>query len=501
MKKTSILRALSMTAALALALSFAGVAETEFEEDEIEIIITAEEVDAPVESGEMDLCDDSELSVGEPEDPPALVTDDMESAPDPLPDDVDMTLDDAVPSEDAVPDEDDVPPEDDVPAEDAPAADDEDVPEAAEDADAPQETPGSAPETAEVPADDPAPAAVEDAAPADLPGDAEAPAPEANTPAPEEQEAPAPDADADAKTTPPALSNAEMADNIRAASLGAKTAALANIAELLMNHGFEPAFAAGVCANVYSEGSYGLFERSGYMGSSEHPDLQYIRPKYFCYLDGGSYYTRGESGYVVTDVYLSPDDMDAYTGAARVHMRYGDENYYLDNWSGRRVWEINLDDLEEFMVQLAGLKLQFGTPDAWVYDKATDTWEYNEAQEGAESWRGKFGLGCVQWTGEEAMKLLAVYRKHAGAGSATITRKQAIAAEHEMILKDLRGRYKKVYDGWKRENGDALDCPEAARSAGSWVCLKYEIPANREAKAISRGKKAAEIYKIMVGEG
>lgn len=457
MKKRRLLRALSLAAALALALTAAGLAEAAIEPAPEEVDMTseiveaddiafeimeedgiaAEAVDEVVESGELELGDDADPSASDADEAP----DGADISSDPL-SDADM-----------------IPESEPVPAEDTAVS-----------ADAVVDAPDLPDESQETVAED--------------------------QPSPE---APAEPSD-DAKRTPPALSNAEMADNIRDAALGSKADALGNIAELLMDRGFEPAFAAGVCANIYSEGSYGLFERSGYESSPDHPDLAYIRPRYFCYLDGGNYYTRGEGGYAVTDVYLSPDDTDAYTGGARVHMRYGDENYYLDNWSGRRVWETDLNALEEFMVQLASLRLQYGTPDAWTYDRTTDSWEYNEAQEGMETWRGKFGLGCAQWTGEESMKLLAFYRKHAGAGSATITREQVIAAEHEMILSDLRGRYNKVYTGWKQENEGALYCPEAAASAGSWVCLKYEIPANRESEAVRRGRKAAEIYRIMISE-
>ena len=437
MRKSCIKRALSLAAALALALTASGLAEAAFEPEETEVVISAEAVDAPVESEELELGGETGQSgTDQPEtglietdltgaDQPSLFDDDANEASDPLPDAELVLEDEAVPAEDT--------------------------------------------------------GAVEVTDPGD---DA------------------APDAQTETENVnPPTLSNAEMADNLRAcASLGAKAGTLADIAELLMNRGFEPAFAAGVCANIYSEGSYGLFERSGYESTPEHPELEYIRPRYFCYLDGGNYYSHGANGYVVTDVYLSPEDMDAYTGSARVHMRYGDENYYLDNWSGKRVWEIDLNTLEEFMVQLADLKLQYGTPDAWEYDSSTDTWEYNEAHEGMETWRGKFGLGCAQWTGEESMKLMAYYRKYAGAGNPTITKEQVIAAEHEMILNDLLGYYHKVYTGWKQENADALYSAKAAHSAGSWVCLKYEIPANREAKAVRRGRRAAGIYKIMVGE-
>ena len=68
-----------------------------------------------------------------------------------------------------------------------------------------------------------------------------------------------------------------------------------------------------------------------------------------------------------------------------------------------------------------------------------------------------------------------------------------------MILYDFRGSYKGVYTGWYSQNAAALATQDAARSAGSVVCLKYEIPADKETKAVTRGNKAAEIYRIMMG--
>ena len=116
----------------------------------------------------------------------------------------------------------------------------------------------------------------------------------------------------------------------------------------------------------------------------------------------------------------------------------------------------------------------------------------------AGKWEGKFGLGIVQWTGARTKTLVTFYRKHAGS-SATITKEQVIAAENEMILYDLKGSYSSVYTAWKKANS-ALNTAEAAQSAGALVCTKYEIPANKEQKAVTRGAKAADIYKIMTGQ-
>lgn len=261
----------------------------------------------------------------------------------------------------------------------------------------------------------------------------------------------------DADTT---VSIKKMIANLRASSaLGTKKEAIASVIELLIRNGFEPAFAAGVGANIYSEGTYGMFESSRYVTNPK------ARPRYFCYLDGGEYYSSGS----LVAVYMSKAEMKTYTGKAEARQRFDVENYYLDNWSKKYVQDIDLSALEAFMDRLAD-----------------------------GGWEGKFGLGIVQWTGARTKKLVAFYRKHAGASNA-MTAAQVAAAENEMILYDFTGDYKGVYNSWKSSNKSDLQCAEAARSAGSIVCTKYEIPVDKDSKAVTRGNKAKEIYNIMMG--
>lgn len=267
---------------------------------------------------------------------------------------------------------------------------------------------------------------------------------------------------------PPATSQdpnaVALAARLRASgALGGKRAAIASVVELLVSAGFEPAFAAGVGANVYAEGTYGLFESSKYIKNYQK------RPRYFCYLDGGDYYTRVDGEYKLTAVYLSPEEAEAYTGEAEARVRYGEENYYRDNFSGKYVQDIDLAELEAFVSALA-----------------------------ADGWVGKFGLGLVQWTGPRTKTLVAMYRKHADA-EGRLTAQQVAAAENEMILYDFKGSYAYVYNTWKSTNAGKLTGSEAARSAGALVCTKYEVPVDKESKSVTRGAKAVEIYGIMMG--
>lgn len=258
---------------------------------------------------------------------------------------------------------------------------------------------------------------------------------------------------------------AAMAGRLKAATaLGSKRNAIASVVQLLVGAGFEPAFAAGVGANVYAEGTYGLFESSKYIANYQK------RPRYFCYLDGGDYYTKVDGEYKLTAVYLAAEDVEGYDGEVEARPRYGAENYYRDNFSGKYVQDIKLEDLEALVTSLA-----------------------------AGGWQGKFGLGLVQWTGGRTKTLVAMYRKHASADG-SLTAAQVAAAENEMILYDFKGDYAKVYASWKETNAKNLKSEGAARSAGSIVCLRYEVPVDKESKAVTRGNKAAEIYRIMMGE-
>ena len=55
------------------------------------------------------------------------------------------------------------------------------------------------------------------------------------------------------------------------------------------------------------------------------------------------------------------------------------------------------------------------------------------------------------------------------------------------------------YENWINEHKN-LDCEEAAYDAASKICLKYEIPDDKEAQAQKRGKTAKKVYKIMTSQ-
>lgn len=111
--------------------------------------------------------------------------------------------------------------------------------------------------------------------------------------------------------------------------------------------------------------------------------------------------------------------------------------------------------------------------------------------------RGKFGLGCVQWTGTRTYTLVTLYLNVAGS-SDTITKDQAQQAEALMISTELKSGYKYVYNSWKSSCGSNTNSADAAYNAGSVVCKKYEVPADYNNKAVQRGNIAKDIYNAMV---
>jgi tellurium resistance protein TerZ len=114
----------------------------------------------------------------------------------------------------------------------------------------------------------------------------------------------------------------------------------------------------------------------------------------------------------------------------------------------------------------------------------------------ANNWeQGKFGLGCVQWTGERTYNLFKLYQQKCDY-SDKITIEEATAAEGQMIINELKGNYSSIYKDWKNNNPNK-DIDLSAYNAGYNICVKYEVPSDKENKGITRGNTALDMYKIM----
>ena len=150
------------------------------------------------------------------------------------------------------------------------------------------------------------------------------------------------------------------------------------------------------------------------------------------------------------------------------YLQYMDDLYdYKSKYSGKCITDVSLNKLYELLKKLK-----------------EDNWQ-----------KGKFGLGCVQWTGPRTLSLIEIYRAECGYID-KISLEQATLAEGKMIINELKGSYINTYNSWKKNNNN-LNSANAAYNAGYLVCKKYEVPADIENQAKIRGNTAKDIYYIM----
>ena len=168
-------------------------------------------------------------------------------------------------------------------------------------------------------------------------------------------------------------------------------------------------------------------------------------------------------GLFESSAYIShPEDEPKY-------LKYMDQYYsYRTKYSGKLITEVSLDELNTLLNKLKN-----------------DNWE-----------KGKFGLGCVQWTGERTLNLFKIYRSENN-NKDSISFNQATNAEGKLIINEFSNDYKYIYNNWKEENKNKINSEDAAYNAASKICLDYERPSYKEDKAKTRGNTAKKIYKIM----
>jgi len=176
-------------------------------------------------------------------------------------------------------------------------------------------------------------------------------------------------------------------------------------------------------------------------------------------------YHEGNFGYFESSKYVShPEHKPKY-------LKFMDDNYdYASKYSGKCVTDININDLKTLCDKLK-----------------KDNWN-----------KGKFGLGIIQWTGERTGTLVNYYVAEAN-GAAKLNMNQVIAAEGKFVMSELKGGYSSIYNDWKKNNANNICSQNAAYNAASQICLRYEIPANKEQRAVERGNTAKNVFKIMNG--
>ena len=176
----------------------------------------------------------------------------------------------------------------------------------------------------------------------------------------------------------------------------------------------------------------------------------------------GNIYHEGSIGKFESSAYISRPDLEPQ------YLRYMDQLYgYRTKYSGKIITEVSMHQLETLLNQLK-----------------------------SENWKkGKFGLGCVQWTGGRTYNLFQKYKSECG-GRDKITLDEATAAEGKMVIGEFTSGYKYIYDEWKKNNPNK-NAPGAAYNAGHIICMKYEVPADTANKAKKRGQTAQEMFSVM----
>ena len=176
---------------------------------------------------------------------------------------------------------------------------------------------------------------------------------------------------------------------------------------------------------------------------------------------GNIYHENSIGKFESSDYTSNPNDEPEY-------LKYMDDLYgYRTKYSNKIITEVSLKELGILLIKLK---------------------RYN--------WkRGKFGLGWIKWIGEKTFDLYKEYLNECN-NQGRISLYQASKAEGKMVINDLNGEYKYVYDQWKKDNNNTFSS-NAAYDAGKVICSKYVMYVDSSRVCITRGKTAQDIYNIM----
>ena len=170
----------------------------------------------------------------------------------------------------------------------------------------------------------------------------------------------------------------------------------------------------------------------------------------------GNIKNEGTPGLFESSAYISNP------GAEPSYLVYMDNNYgYRNKYSGKTITQVGVD--QAISLQNAAARSGF---------------------------KGKFGLGMIQWTGDRTSQLLQAYKKYCKSNYPSES--ELAKAEVNFMADELKNnpRFTSLYSEWKKGS-----C--TAESAGQLLCKKYEVPADTNNKAIIRGKDAKAIYKVL----
>ena len=177
-------------------------------------------------------------------------------------------------------------------------------------------------------------------------------------------------------------------------------------------------------------------------------------------------YHEGNFGFFESSCYKSHPERKPKYFKIMEELGYG----YDEKYSSKCVTDVSLLELKKFVDKLEN-----------------DNWQ-----------KGKFGLGCFQWTGERTGTLVKYYLKENDEKD-KITLEQVIAAEAKFVLHELESvnQYKKIYSDFKINYKNNYDSEDAAYFAGDNICRRYEVPDNKEQRGKERGNTAKKIFKLM----
>ncbi len=168
----------------------------------------------------------------------------------------------------------------------------------------------------------------------------------------------------------------------------------------------------------------------------------------------GNIQNEGTPGVFESSAYKNKDNMPLY-------LKYMVDNFnYSTKYSGKSIQEVGIAATVDLI---------------------------NKAK--ASGYKGKFGLGMIQWTGDRTEGLLESYQKYASNDKPT--KEECITAEVNYMADELAGNYAKVYANWNKGE-------KTASSAGDIVCRQYEIPRDTDNQAKIRAQNANNIYAIMM---
>lgn len=230
-----------------------------------------------------------------------------------------------------------------------------------------------------------------------------------------------------------------------------KQNAVVGLAREMLSAGYEPAFVAGMLANIVREGSTGKFENSNYKSNpSEKKD-------YLVYMDSD----------------------------------YNGENFYLNTYSNKTIMDAGIS-VQTVYSMLSDLHNNADE------EKLEDEGEWWFEDSNGNATRGGFGLGCLQWTFERTYKLVKDFYLLANGGGDTITVAQATQAENAMVLDELLSPvFCKIIEEWRSTNLENQNSVGAAYSAGQKLCDSYLKPSSSSEKS-KRATLAETIYAEMI---